>query len=162
MTDSLINKIDPMIVQKNSLEYVEDKHETLSKNTINVEEQIEKLSYDTDYSDRILAVNRILSFYTPKEIKLTMVKFQNGWDVKGYKKIGRDLVPVVQKKDEHLRIVRVTGNINSNPALLESHFDNFVAMLEDTNLFKTINVVDQSSKDKTGPKSLQFDLKCIL
>ena len=68
MTDSLINKINPMIVQKNSLEYVEDKHETLSKNTINVEEQIEKLSYDTDYSDRILAVNRILSFYTPKEI----------------------------------------------------------------------------------------------
>ena len=129
-----------MVVQKHSLDYVEDKHQLLSQNTTSVQQQIEKLSYDTEYSNRILQVNRILSFYTPKEIKISLIKFQKGWDVKGYKKIGRDLVPVVQKEDEHLRVVRLTGSVNSNPALLESHFNNFVAMLEETNLFKNIKI----------------------
>ena len=81
---------------------VEEKHKTLSKNTESAENQIKKLSYDTDYSSRILTVNRILSFYTPKEIKISLIKFQKGWDKKAYKKIGRDLVPIVQKQDEHL------------------------------------------------------------
>mgnify|MGYP000450813410 CR=1 FL=1 len=159
---NLINKIDPMVVQKHSLDYVEDKHQLLSQNTTSVQQQIEKLSYDTEYSNRILQVNRILSFYTPKEIKISLIKFQKGWDVKGYKKIGRDLVPVVQKEDEHLRVVRLAGSVNSNPALLESHFNNFVAMLEETNLFKNIKVVEQASKESLGPEFLQFDLKCVL
>jgi len=162
LTNNLINKIDPMVVQKHSLDYVEDKHQLLSQNTTSVKQQIKKLSYDTEYSNRILQVNRILSFYTPKEIKISLVKFQKGWDVKGYKKIGRDLVPVVQKEDEHLRVVRLTGSVNSNPALLESHFNNFVAMLEETNLFKTINIIEQASKESLGPEFLQFDLKCVL
>ena len=162
MTESIINKMDPMIVQKNSLDYVEDKHKRLENNTTSVKQQIKKLSYDTEYSNRVLAVNRILSFYTPKEIKISLVKFQKGWDVKGYKKVGRDLVPVVQKKDEHLRIVRLTGSVSSNSALLENHFNNFVAMLEETNLFQTIDIIEQSSKERYGPEFLQFDLKCVL
>ena len=162
LTNNLINKIDPMVVQKHSLDYVEDKHQLLSQNTTSVQQQIEKLSYDTEYSNRILQVNRILSFYTPKEIKISLIKFQKGWDVKGYKKIGRDLVPVVQKEDEHLRVVRLTGSVNSNPALLESHFNNFVAMLEETNLFKNIKIIEQASKESLGPEFLQFDLKCVL
>ena len=40
-----------------------------------------------------------------------MVKFQQGWDKKAYKKIGRDLVPIVKKQDEHLRIVRLAGSV---------------------------------------------------
>ncbi|MFL3005860.1 MAG: AAA family ATPase [Candidatus Neomarinimicrobiota bacterium] len=161
-TNSLITKLDPMVVQKQSMAYVEEKHKTLSKNTESAENQIKKLSYDTDYSSRILTVNRILSFYTPKEIKISLIKFQKGWDKKAYKKIGRDLVPIVQKQDEHLNVVRLKGSVNSNPALLDGHFENFIAMLEETNLFKSIDVIDQSSKESLGPENLQFDLKCVL
>ena len=161
-TNTLITKLDPMVVQKQSMAYVEEKHKTLSKNTESAESQIKKLSYDTDYSDRILTVNRILSFYTPKEIKISLIKFQKGWDKKAYKKIGRDLVPIVQKQDEHLNVVRLKGSVNSNPALLDGHFENFIAMLEETNLFKSIDVIDQSTKESLGPENLQFDLKCVL
>ena len=161
-TNTLITKLDPMVVQKQSMAYVEEKHKTLSANTESAENQIKKLSYDTDYSNRILTVNRILSFYTPKEIEISLIKFQKGWDKKAYKKIGRDLVPIVQKQDEHLSVVRLKGSVNSNPALLDGHFENFIAMLEETNLFKSIDVIDQSSKESLGPENLQFDLKCVL
>ena len=70
-----------MVVQKQSMAYVEEKHKTLSKNTESAESQIKKLSYDTDYSDRILTVNRILSFYTPKEIKISLIKFQKIYSI---------------------------------------------------------------------------------
>ena len=118
-----------MIVQKNSLEYIEEKHDELERNTSSVSNQISTLYKDLDYSTRILDVNRILSFYTPKEISISMVKFQQGWDKKAYKKIGRDLVPIVKKQDEHLRIVRLAGSVDSNPALLDVHFTNFLTML---------------------------------
>ena len=62
--------------------------------------------------------NRILSFYTTKEISISMVKFQQGGDKKAYKKIGRDLVPIVKKQDEHLRIVRLAGSVDKNPPII--------------------------------------------
>ena len=64
-------EIDPMQIERNSLGYVQDKHSQLSENKGNVEDQLKILSYDTRYSDRILAINRLLSFYTPKEIKIS-------------------------------------------------------------------------------------------
>ena len=161
-TASILEKIDPLIVQKNSLEYIEEKHDELERNTSSVSNQISTLYKDLDYSTRILDVNRILSFYTPKEISISMVKFQQGWDKKAYKKIGRDLVPIVKKQDEHLRIVRLAGSVDSNPALLDVHFANFLTMLEETNLFQSVDVIDQSNKQKLGNEYLQFDLKCVL
>ena len=52
--------------------------------------------------------------------------FQEGWEIEAYKKIGRDLVKVVRKEDEHLRIVRLAGKVNANTALLDAHFNNFI------------------------------------
>ena len=71
-------------------------------------------------------------------------------------------MPIVQKQEEHLDVVRLKGIVSSNPALLDDHFENFIAMLEETNLFKNIDVIDQSSKESLGPENLQFDLKCVL
>ena len=68
----------------------------------------------------------------------------------------------MQKQDEHLNVVRLKGIVKSNPALLDGHFENFIAMLKETNLFKSIDVIDQSSKESIGPENLQFDLKCVL
>ena len=66
-TASILEKIDPLIVQKNSLEYIEEKHDELERNTSSVSNQISTLYKDLDYSTRILDVNRILSFYTPRK-----------------------------------------------------------------------------------------------
>ena len=155
-------EIDPMQIERNSLGYVQDKHSQLSENKGNVEDQLKILSYDTRYSDRILAINRLLSFYTPKEIKISELSFQNGWSVEAYKKMGRDLVPIVKKEDEHLRIVKLAGSVYANPALLESHFNNFIAMLEETNIFQNIQIMNETSKANLGSDKLQFELKCVL
>ena len=55
-----------------------------------------KIEKNDEYSD--FAINKFLSFYTPKEIIIDELNFQQGWEVKGYKKIGRDIVKVVKTK----------------------------------------------------------------
>ena len=91
-----------------------------------------------------------------------MVKFQKGWEKQAYKKIGRDVVPIIKKKDEHLNIVRLKGDVNANAALLDIHFTNFLTMLKETNLFKSVDIIDQSTKSKLNNEYLEFDLKCVL
>ena len=99
------------------------------------------LSYDIEYFNRILAINKFLSFYTPKEIIINELNFQQGWEVEGYKKVGRDIVKVVRKEDEHLRLVRLAGNVSANPVLIEDHFDNFVSTLKESGLFQNIEIM---------------------
>jgi len=156
--------LNPMQVQNNSLKHIETKHKQLTKNTANVENQLDKLSDDTQYFDRILVVNRILSYYTPKEIRISEANFQKGWDKEGYKKVGRELVKIVHKEDEDLRILKLVGQVESNSALLETHFNNFLAMLEETNAFQEIEVKSESIKrgGKNSEQNLSFQLKCVL
>ena len=85
-------ELKPIEQESSFLSYVEGKHETLKQNKVKAEEQIEELSYDTEYFNRIIAINKFLSFYTPKEIIIKELSFQEGWEVEAYKKIGRDLV----------------------------------------------------------------------
>ena len=155
-------QILPMQAENDQLSYVEEDHSSLSQNKTNVKEQLGILSYDTEYFNRILAINKFLSYYTPKEIKISTLNFQEGWEIEAYKKIGRDLVKVVRKEDEHLRIVRIEGNVKANTALLNAHFDHFIANLEDSGLFQNIEIMNQSSKSLLGKNSLQFDLKCVI
>ena len=65
--DALQAEIIPMQTESDLLSYVEEDHVSLSQNKINVEEQIDVLSYDTEYFNRILAINKFLSYYTPKK-----------------------------------------------------------------------------------------------
>ncbi|GIR33870.1 MAG: hypothetical protein CM15mP47_0960 [Methanobacteriota archaeon] len=58
--------------------------------------------------------------------------------------MGRDLVKVVTKVDEHLRIVRLGGNVNANSYLINDHFDNFVGVLKSSDLFQNIEIVKLS------------------
>ena len=131
-------------------------------NKKNVIEQITELSYDTEYFNRILAINKFLSYYTPKEVIIHELNFQEGWEIQAYKKVGRDLVKVVRKEDEHLRIVRLAGNVHSNAILLDDHFTNFVSTLEQSGLFQNIEVMSQASKLGLGKENLQFELKCVI
>ena len=68
----------------------------------------------------------------------------------------------IRKEDEHLRIVRLAGKVDSNTALLDAHFNNFIATLEESNLFQNIEIMNQSSKAFLGKNSLQFELKCVI
>ena len=69
---------------------------------------------------------------------------------------------MVKKEDEHLRMVRLAGNVNSNPILLDDHFNNFVTNLEESGLFQNIEVMSQASKVGLCKDNLQFELKCII
>ncbi len=155
-------EINPMQIQNESLAYVEKEHSLLSENKTTVEEQLNILSYDTEYFNRILAINRFLSFYTPKEIRINELNFQEGWEIQAYKKVGRDLVKVVRKEDEHQRVVRLAGKVQANPALLNSHFNNFLAMLDESGLFQNIEVMSEASQAHLGNDNLQFEIKCVI
>ena len=155
-------EIEPMQKENTELSYVEGKHSALKENKLNVEQQMEVLSYDTEYFQRILAINKFLSYYTPKEILINELNFQEGWEIQAYKKVGRDLVKVVKKEDEHLRVVRLAGNVRSNSILLNDHFSNFVSTLEESGLFQNVEIMSQASKAGLGKDNLQFELKCII
>ena len=160
--DFLKSEIEPLRIENNKFGDVESNHTLLENNKSNVEQQLELLKYDTDYFNRILAINKFLSYYTPKEVLIEELNFQEGWDVKGYKKVGRDLVKVVRKEDTHLRIVRLAGSVQSNTALLSSHFRNFLSSLEESGLFQNIEVMNESSQEELGRDKIQFELKCII
>jgi len=160
--DTMKTELIPIQQEKDELSYVQDTHSSLKQNRTSVEEQINELSYDIEYFNRILAINKFLSFYTPKEIIIDELNFQQGWEVKGYKKIGRDIVKVVKKEDEHLRMVRLAGNVNANPILINDHFNNFVNNLRESGLFQNIEVMSEASKVGLGADNLQFELKCII
>ena len=160
--NSIRAELDPMQQENNQLSYVEERHVSLKQNKSSVEQQMELLSYDIEYFDRILAINKFLSYYTPKEVIINELNFQEGWEIQAYKKIGRDLVKVVRKEDEDLRVVRLAGNVHSNPILLDDHFDNFVSTLEESGLFQNVEIMSQASKIGLGNDNLQFELKCVI
>ena len=160
--NSMNGEIVPMMQDQEELNYVEGLHLSLKENKSNVEDQMNILSYDTEYFNHVLAVNRFLSFYTPKEIKIDELAFQEGWEREAYQKIGRDLVKVVKKEDEHLRIVKIAGNVHSNSILLDDHFNSFIGSLEESSLFQNVEIVSQASKAGLGKDNLQFILKCII
>ena len=160
--NSIRSDLEPMQEENDELSYVEKRHESLKDNKNSVIQQMQVLSYDIDYFDRILAINKFLSYYTPKEVIINELNFQEGWEIQAYKKIGRDLVKVVRKEDEDLRVVRLAGNVNSNSILLDDHFNNFVSTLEESGLFQNIEVMSQASKIGLGNDNLQFELKCVI
>ena len=160
--DSLQSELKPLKEENKQFFNVEDNHSLFTNYKSNVEAQITALSYDTEYFNRVLAISKFLSYNTPKEVLIEELNFQEGWDIKGYKKVGRDLVKVIKKEDEHLRIVRLAGTVQSNTALLSSHFDNFLSSLEDSGLFQYVEVMNESSQELLGKDKIQFELKCII
>ena len=107
-------------------------------------------------------INKFLSYYTPKEVIINELNFQEGWEIQAYKKVGRDLVKVVRKEDEDLRVVRLAGNVHSNSILLDDHFNSFISTLNESGLFQNIEIMSQGSKVGFGKDNLQFELKCVI
>ena len=72
------------------------------------------------------------------------------------------MVKVIRKEDEHLRVVRLAGEVSANVALLDDLFYNFIDTLEGSGLFQDIEIMSEASKAYLGKDHLQFELKCII
>ena len=160
--NSIQSEVQPLKSDNSNFSFLEDDYRSLEENKASIEEQIDILGYDIKYFDRILKINQFLSYYTPKEIMIKELNFQQGWEKQGYKKMGRDLVKVVTKVDEHLRIVRLGGNVNANSYLINDHFDNFVGVLRGSGLFQNVEIIESASPSIEGKENLQFLLKCVI
>jgi len=154
--------IQPLKEETSDLSYVQEEHTLLTKNKKNVQEQLELLSYDTEYFQHILVITRFLSYNTPKEITMDNVSYQQGWEVKKFKKMGRDLVQLVEIEDEDKRTLRMAGEVKANAALKDRYFNNFILTLENSGLFQSVKVIFQNSQANTGSDRLQFEIKCII
>ena len=160
--NTINSKIQPLKRETSDLAYVQEQHTLLTKNKKNVQEQLELLSYDTEYFQHILAITRFLSYNTPKEITMDNVSYQQGWEVKKFKKMGRDLVQLVEMEDEDKRTLRMAGVVKANAALKDRYFNNFISTLENSGLFQSVKVVFQNSQANMGSDRLQFEIKCII
>ena len=90
------------------------------------------------------------------------LSYQQGWEVRNFKKMGRDLVQLVEIEDEDKRTVRIVGDVKANAALKDRYFNNFISTLENSGLFQSVKVIFQNSQANMGSDRLQFEIKCII
>jgi len=160
--NTINTEIQPLKEETSGLSNIQEEHTLLTKNKKNVQEQLGLLSYDTEYFQHILAITRFLSYNTPKEITMDNVSYQQGWEVKKFKKMGRDLVQLVEMEDEDKRTLRMAGVVKANAALKDRYFNNFISTLENSELFQSVKVIFQNSQANMGSDRLQFEIKCII
>ena len=151
----------PAQVGARKLDTVEDEYSLMIQNNQNVDNQIEILEYDMEYFDRVIAITRFLSNRLPAEITLEKMSFQQGWEKELLRMQGRALQSFIEMEDENKRIVRMVGNLEANPALKDRYFNNFIQIIEESELFSTVEVVEKNSESDLGPNNIQFDLKCV-
>ncbi|MFL2982761.1 MAG: AAA family ATPase [Candidatus Neomarinimicrobiota bacterium] len=151
----------PAKIGASKLGPVEDEYSLAVQNKKNVGEQIKLLKYDIDYFDRVIAITRFLSNRMPAEVTLERMSFQQGWEKELLKMQGRALQSFIEMEDENKRIVRMVGNLEANPALKDRYFNNLINIIEDSQLFASVEVVSKASDSDLGPNNIQFDIKCV-
>ena len=151
----------PAQVGARKLDTVEDEYSLMIQNNQNVDNQIEILEYDMEYFDRVIAITRFLSNRLPAEITLEKMSFQQGWEKELLRMQGRALQSFIEMEDENKRIVRMVGNLEANPALKDRYFNNFIQIVEGSELFSSVEVIEKNSESDLGPNNIQFDLKCV-
>ena len=148
--------------QAEQIESVEDKYSAVISRKNAAQEQMYILEDDADLSMRILTVMRFLSHNTPKEITYDIMSFQKGWEEKNWMHIGNSLTQVIETTSDRLKILRLTGVVETNPALKRMIFENFKRKLERSELFNEIVIMKNETKAvQTGGK-MSFVLKCVL
>lgn len=159
---SLYSQITPLQEETSNLSHIQEEHALLSNNKSNVKNQLELLRYDTEYFNRVLAITRFLSHYTPGEITLNSIIFRQGWEVTKHEARGRDIVELVKMEDTDKRTIKLSGNVKANPALKDRYFNNYISELESSGLFQSVEVIFQNSVASSGADRLQFEIKCII
>ena len=76
------------------------------------------------------------------------------------KAITETIILNVKKLDEEKDFAKVTGAITANPALKERYFSNFITQVENSGLFKKIDVINKKTTSGMDIDNMTFELKC--
>ncbi|MBL7013817.1 MAG: AAA family ATPase [Candidatus Marinimicrobia bacterium] len=146
------------------LEPIKDFFYSMDENKNSVKVQLNELSYDTEYFERVLATLRFLSYNTPDEITYDEVRFQMGWEKEDYVLRGNQniLTQVIEVVDKDVRVLKISGTVLANPALKERYFKNYLRTLEQSQLFTNVEVITKQTEIGFDVDGMTFLLKCIM
>ena len=144
------------------LEPFKDSFYSMSDNKASIEAQINQLSNDTKYFDRILNTLRFISHSTPAEITFNEIRFQMGWEETKYYIEGNTKKPELRITDPDQRLLKLSGTVSANSAYKDRILDIFINNLENASLFNKVEIVSQHTSVGLDIKEMSFVLKCIL
>ena len=76
--------------------------------------------------------------------------------------VGNSLEKVITIVDEDKNFTRVTGAMVANPALKERYFSNFITQVENSGMFKKVEVINKKTTSGMDIDNMSFELKCEL
>jgi hypothetical protein len=160
--DDMRSKLNSMKSQASSIAPIKNKYEKVSAEKNTIVKQLDVLLKESKLSNLSISVMRFFSYNTPKEITLDMISFQRGWERGDWIHVGNSLEKVITIVDENKDFAKVAGAITANPALKERYFSNFITQVENSGLFKKIDVINKKTTSGMDIDNMTFELKCEL
>ena len=154
--------LDSLKKETARLEPTKDLFYSINNNKVSIKAQVDELSFDTEYFERILASLRFLSHYTPNEITFDEIRFQMGWEESQLYAYGATQKAELKVTDPHLRILKLSGTVSANSAYKDRILQIYLNDLEETLLFSKIEVVSKHTEIGLDVQEMSFVLKCIL
>ena len=155
----LNNKIPTISASNKAKDNVRELFYTNIKTRKLIDEQVEKMSYDIDFTNRVTEILKYISNITDKDIFILNARFHYGWEeVKTRMRKGQRM-ELKKSMDENQRFVTIKGQLMSNPALQEQYLASFQKKLNESGLFYNIKTVDVHGDISSGEKMI-FTLRC--
>ena len=158
--DEMKTKLNTMKSQATSIAPIKSQYEKVSSEKNTIIAQLDVLLKESKLSNLSISIMRFFSYNTPKEITLDMISFQRGWERGDWIHVGNSLEKVITIVDEEKDFAKVTGAITANPALKERYFSNFITQVENSGLFKKIDVINKKTTSGMDIDNMTFELKC--
>tara|TARA_B100001123_G_scaffold450873_1_gene624617 strand:+ start:5216 stop:8320 length:3105 start_codon:yes stop_codon:yes gene_type:complete len=155
----LKNQIPNVITSNNSKNHIRETFNSKIKQRKLIDEQVKKMSYDINYSNRVTEILKYMSNVTDKDILIKNVRFHYGWEeIKKKMSMGTEFITKTPK-DQNARFLTITGQLLANPALQDQYFSTFQKKLNNSGLFYDITVVNVRG-DISKAEKLVFTLRC--
>ena len=158
--DEMRTKLSSMQSQASSIAPIKNQYEKVSSEKNTIIAQLDVLLKESKLSNLSISIMRFFSYNTPKEITLDIISFQRGWERGDWIHVGNSLEKVITIVDEEKDFAKVTGAITANPALKERYFSNFITQVENSGLFKKIDVINKKTTSGMDIDNMTFELKC--
>ena len=158
--DEMKTKLSAMKSQATNIAPIKNQYEKVSSEKNTIIAQLDVLLKESKLSNLSISIMRFFSYNTPKEITLEMISFQRGWERGDWIHVGNSLEKVITIVDEEKDFAKVTGSITANPALKERYFSNFITQVENSGLFKKIDVINKKTTSGMDIDNMTFELKC--
>jgi len=155
----LKNQIPNVITSNNSKNHIRETFNSKIKQRKLIDEQVKKMSYDINYSNRVTDILKYMSNVTDKDILIRNVRFHYGWEeITKKMSMGAEFITKTPK-DQDARFLTITGQLLANPALQDQYFSTFQKKLNNSGLFYDIKVVNVRG-DISKAEKLVFTLRC--